>query len=97
MRANKIDANQREIVDALRKVGAVWISTSGDPSIGFDGLIAYRTRLLPCEIKDGSKPPSARRLTDNESKRAYQLAHVGVKVSVVTSVEDALRLIGAIK
>ena len=97
MRGNRTDANTIEIVDALRKVGAVWVDCTGDPRIGFDGLIAFRSSLLAVELKDGKKAPSARRLTDNEAKRAYQLAHVGVTVHVINNCDEALKLIGATK
>lgn len=66
MRAAKIDANQNEIVDALRKVGcSVQILSSvgkGCPDIlvGRDG----RNYLL--EIKDGNKPRSAQKLTPDQ-------------------------------
>jgi len=93
---NRTDDNQGEIVDALRGVGAEWVPTTGDPRIGFDGLIAFRGRLYAAEIKDGSKPPSRRKLTDNERKRKAQLAAVGVDVLVIECVMDALRQIGAI-
>lgn len=92
----RVDANTTQIVDALRKVGAVWISTTGDPSIGFDGIACKAGRTWLIEVKDGSRPPSARRLTDNESKRAYQLANVGVTVHVVNNTDEALRLIGVL-
>jgi hypothetical protein len=97
MRANRVDANQTEIVDALRKAGAEWIPTSGDPSIGFDGLVAFRGVLHIAEIKDGSKPPSGRKLTDRERKRKEQVEYKGVKYNVIESKEDALKLIGVIR
>jgi predicted Holliday junction resolvase-like endonuclease len=97
MRANRIDANQTEIVEALRKAGAEWIPTSGDPSIGFDGLVAHQGRLFVVEIKDGSKPASARRLTDRERKRKEQVEYKGVPYNVIESKEDALKLIGVLR
>lgn len=67
MRAAKIDANQNEIVDALRKAGCtVQILSSvgkGCPDI----LVASPTGyLVLMEIKDGNKPPSARKLTPDQ-------------------------------
>lgn len=67
MRAAKIDANQNEIVDALRKAGcSVQILSSvgkGCPDI----LVASPTGFLVLmEIKDGNKPPSARKLTPDQ-------------------------------
>jgi hypothetical protein len=97
MIGKRVDANQKEIVTELRKVGAEWIPMNGDPEIGFDGLIAYRNRLLVAEIKDGSKPPSERKLTAGEEKRKAQLERRGVPYNVILSIDDALRLIGVIK
>lgn len=66
-RAAKVDANQSEIVDALRKIGAsvTPIHTVGK---GCPDLIAgFRGKNFLLEVKDGSKPPSARKLTDDEA------------------------------
>jgi hypothetical protein len=67
-RAARIDANQPEIVKALRAVGAsVQILSAvghGCPDI----LVGYQGRNFLFEIKDGSKPPSDRRLTPAEEK-----------------------------
>ena len=67
MRAAKIDANQNEIVNALRKAGcSVQILSSvgkGCPDI----LVASPSGFLVLmEIKDGNKPPSARKLTPDQ-------------------------------
>lgn len=62
-RSARVDENQSEIVRILRMVGASVTPThtagSGFPDlcVGFKGV----TYLL--EVKDGSKPPSARKLT----------------------------------
>jgi hypothetical protein len=97
MRGNRKDANQTIIVQALKRAGAVWVDLTDSASAGMDGLIAFRGQLLPAEIKDGNKPASARKLTSNEQKRKEELEYKGVKYNVIESVDDALRLIGAIK
>lgn len=65
-RAAKVDANQAEIVAALRKVGAsvtpIHMVGSGCPDL----LVGFGGRTLVLEVKDGAKPPSARKLTDDE-------------------------------
>ncbi|VXB24233.1 conserved hypothetical protein [Burkholderia sp. 8Y] len=66
-RAARVDANQPEIVAALRKVGA---SVTPIHAVGQgcpDLLVGFRGRTLVLEVKDGSKPPSARKLTDDEA------------------------------
>lgn len=67
-RAAKTDRNQSEIVAALRKVGA---SVQPLHAVGGgvpDLLVGIRGRNYLCEIKDGSKPPSARRLTTDQAE-----------------------------
>lgn len=94
-RAAKIDANHHEIVDALRKVGASVHSLAAvgcgvpDLLVGYHGL----THLL--EVKDGSKPPSARKLTKDQQD--WHRDWRGADVYVVTSVDDALKAIGITK
>jgi hypothetical protein len=56
-----------EIVRAMRAVGAtVRVITQGDGLP--DLLVGYNGHTILMEIKDGNKPPSARKLTDNEQK-----------------------------
>ena len=66
-RAARVDDNQMEIVRAMRAVGAtVRVITQGDGLP--DLLVGYNGHTILMEIKDGNKPPSARKLTDNEQK-----------------------------
>lgn len=94
-RAAKVDENHGEIRDALRKAGLNVEDTSGAGN-GFPDLVVYwRRQILFVEVKDGSKPPSARKLTPDQVKfHDRALAH-GVVVHVVTSVDEALALVGA--
>jgi Holliday junction resolvase len=66
-RANRIDANQNEIVDALRAVGAVVRIISQGEGIP-DLLVGYNGFTILMEVKDGDKPPSQRKLTEAEQK-----------------------------
>jgi hypothetical protein len=97
MSHKRVDGNQTDIVATFRAYGAVWIATSGDPSIGFDGLVAFRGRLEIVEIKDGSKPMSQRRLTPREAKRSDELQDKGVAYNVIENVKDAIALIGKMR
>lgn len=86
-RASKVDQNQADIVDALRRVGAsvqlLHAVGAGCPDI----LAGYRGRNVLLEIKDGSKPPSARKLTE---KQIDWHADWRGQVCVVDSVDAAL-------
>lgn len=89
-RAAKIDANQKEIVGALRQAGC---SVQSLASIGRgvpDLLVGKDGRNYLIEIKDGNKCPSARRLTDDQ-----QTWHQGWngQVAIVEDVDQALQLI----
>lgn len=82
-----MDANQREIVAALRGVGCTvqHLHTVGQgcPDI----LVGYRGINILMELKDHRRPPSARKLTPDEV--AWHERWRG-QVVVVSRVEEAL-------
>jgi hypothetical protein len=91
-RAARIDANQPAIVDALRRIGCrvqpLHMVGKGCPDI----MVSKGGRVVLMEIKDGAKPPSARKLTADE--QAWHdlwadVAKAGALV-VVASVGEAL-------
>lgn len=90
MRAAKIDANQNEIVAALRKIGcSVQILSSvgrGCPDI----LAGFRGKNFLIEIKDGSKPPSGQKLTPDQVEWH---ANWNGQVNVANSVEAAIEIV----
>jgi hypothetical protein len=90
-RANRTDANQAAIVSDARKAGIVFIPTTGDPKIGFDGLFAFKSQVVPAEIKDPAQKPSDRRLTKTEAARKAELEAVGAPYLIVETTEDVLR------
>ena len=87
MRAKRTDANQTEIVEGLRKHGYKVFITSmvgaGFPDI-VCGAHGYNFFF---EIKDGSKPPSHRKLTPPE--REFHNTWQG-QIAIITCLEDAL-------
>ena len=93
-RANKIDANQNDIVAALRKAGATVRIISQGEGIP-DLLVGFRGETALLEVKDGDKPPSARKLTTAEQK--FFDEWTGGAWVVVESVEDALEVLEALK
>ena len=65
-RAARIDANQPAVVAEFRARGATVqpLHPVGDGCP--DLLVGYQGVNLLVEVKDGSKPPSARKLTDDQ-------------------------------
>ena len=94
MRAKRVDANQADIVEALREVGALVAVTSAVGNGFPDIVVGYSGGLYLMEIKDGTKPPSATKLTKDEV--AFHTKWTGY-VHIVYSLDDALRVIGAIR
>lgn len=92
-RAAKVDDNQGAIVAALRRAGAAVQSLAMVGNGCPDLLVSFRGRTLVLEVKDGSKVPSARRLTPKEE--AWSSTWPG-EWHLVESPEDALRAIGAV-
>lgn len=87
MRAAKVDRNQPEIVAALRKVGAQVTCTSTIGQGFPDLVVAFRGRNILMEVKDGSKPPSARQLTPDQ--KVFHAEWSG-ELHVVESIEQAI-------
>jgi hypothetical protein len=95
LKVKKVDANQSEIVDGLRRVGAA-VKSIASIGKGFpDLLVGYRGVWYVAELKDGKKPPSQRQLTPAE-KAWHQSCAGKAPVHVWTSLEDALKTIGGV-
>lgn len=93
-RAARVDRNHAEVRDGLRAAGAFVIDTHGLPGC-LDLLVGWRGRFVLVEVKDGSKPASARVLTADE-KLTVDLCRIhGLPCAVVTSLADALAAVGA--
>ena len=92
-RASKVDANQREVVAALRGAGAsvqlLHAVGEGCPDL----LVGYKGLNMLLEVKDGAKPPSAQKLTPQQE--IWHRDWRGQRV-VVNSPEAALAAIGVI-
>jgi hypothetical protein len=93
--ARRKDTNHNELVQAARQVGAEVLELYKLPG-ALDCLVGYRGVLYLVEIKDGAKSASRRQLTPPEVETIQRFMSVGVKVLVVTSVDEMLRGIGAI-
>ena len=86
MRGKRTDDNHAEIVAALRSLGWDVYDCSAFGNGFPDTLVRKGVRQRFVEIKDGSKAPSRRRLTDAERAFARRFS-----VWVVESVADAER------
>lgn len=90
-RAAKVDANQAQIVEALRVVGCTVqpLHTVGG---GCPDILCARAGVnYLLEIKDGRKPPSARALTPDQVE--WHDLWRG-QVAVVCNVKEALEAVG---
>lgn len=90
--ARAVDENHGAIVRALRSVGATVQSIASVGQGTPDLLVGFRRQTYLLEVKDGSKSPSRRALTDLEG--TWHAEWKGLPVLIVENVEDALRAIG---
>lgn len=88
--ASRVDANQAQIVQALRAIGASVFHVHQLKN-AFDMLVGYRGRTFLMEIKDPSQPPSARQLTPGEAefKRTWR----GSEYHVVYTADQAIAIV----
>jgi hypothetical protein len=91
-RAAKVDRNHGAIVEAMRKAGATVQSLAAIGNGCPDLLCGFAGQTVILECKDGTLPPSARRLTEDQMKWHGQWR--GGPLAVVCDVESALRVLG---
>lgn len=91
-RKAKVDENQAEIVSALRLVGCSVLPLHAVGSGVPDLLVTDKNKdTFLMEIKDGAKPPSARKLTPDQVD--FHASWRG-RIVVVTSVREAMEAVG---
>lgn len=89
--AAKVDANQSQIVTALRQMGAR-VQVLSHVGKGFpDLLILYRSKLALIELKNGDMPASRRKLTPDEARWHEEWADA--PLFIISSVEEAAVLL----
>lgn len=93
MSPRRVDANQVCIVQTIKSLGGGWIETSADPRAGCDGILLYKGRAYPVEIKNGAMPPSKRKLTPNEQETQKKCAWRGVPYLILTSVDETIEVL----
>lgn len=84
------DANHTDIVGTFRACGASVMDTASLGKGVPDAVIGYRGHNVLVEIKDGSKPPSQRRLTPDEVE--FMQTWRG-KYVIIESVDDVIELL----
>lgn len=89
-RAARTDDNHTAIVQALRAIGCSVQSLAAVGKGCPDLLVGYKGRNIPLEVKDGSKPPSARKLTEDQIRWHGDWRGC---VAVVCDVESAIRAV----
>lgn len=85
--AKRVDANQEQVVSALRAAGAyVWVI-----GLPVDLLVGYKNHTFLVEVKDGSK----KRLTALQDDFFKNWS--GGTLARINDAESALRMIGVLK
>lgn len=89
-RVARVDVNQKQIVDGLRRYGASVLLTHQLKNC-FDVLVGYKGVNFIMEIKDPNKPPSQRKLTDGELE--FKNKWKGGTYHIVETLEQAINII----
>ena len=84
------DSNHKEIIQAFRDLGASVFDTASLGSGFPDIVIGMKGSNVLVEIKDGSLPPSKRKLTPDEIK--FHELWRG-KVVIINNVDEVIELI----
>ena len=90
-RAARKDANHQAIVQALRDARCQVLDLGAVGNGCPDLLVRRGDRLILLEVKDGSKPPSERRLTPDQVVFHREW---GDSVKVVNSLAEAMTAVG---
>lgn len=93
-RAAKVDENQGELVDLIRKLGVSVEITSSAHDGMTDLILGYGGVSVLTEVKDGNKPPSRRKLTPEQEK--FHNRFMGA-ITVIENQDQAIELVNRIK
>ena len=89
--AKRVDANQKNVVQQLRKLGCS-VAITSSLGKGFpDFVIGVRGKNYLIELKDGAKTPSQRKLTPDESH--FHALWRG-QIDVCNDIGEIIKLIG---
>jgi hypothetical protein len=90
VRAARTDANAKEIDKALKRRGATVATTDGVGSGFPDRVVGFKGNNFLLEYKDGSNPPSKRKLSGCQER--WHSSWAG-QVDVVTNPEEAIMVV----
>jgi|TARA_R110000824_G_scaffold132891_1_gene295430 hypothetical protein len=90
IRAARTDTNAKDIDKALERIGATVAKTDGVASGFPDRVVGFNGKNILLEYKDGSRPPSRRRL--NPLQKEWHKRWAG-QVAVVNSPEEAIAVV----
>lgn len=86
MRAKKVDANQSELVSQIRQIPGVSVAHTHTIGKGFpDLIIGWRGTNYLCEVKDGKKTASRKKLTLDEER--FHQNWTG-SIHIIESIQD---------
>lgn len=92
MRARKTDANHSDVRAWFRDIGIYWKDVFQIPEF-CDGMVIINGVTVAIEVKDGSKIPSKRRLTEAEEQFMQEWTAAGGHYRIVESLDDVLSVV----
>lgn len=90
--AHQKDGNHADVVRCLEAHGCFVLDVSDHRKIGVDLIVFRRGGVCAVEVKDGSKPPSARELTPSEVRFRDRCRANGFPWALVETTEQAREL-----
>lgn len=95
MRANNTDGNQTEIITRFKKFGCSVLNISSLKKC-CDIIVSKHGRSIFVEIKDGSKVPSARKLTEGEQLFKAQTQGIWRLVESVADADEVIKELSSV-
>ena len=90
--ARRTDANQSQVVEALRARGWYVCITSAVGNGFFDAIAVKHGRVRFVEIKGGAKVKSKRKLTPAEAAMHEDFLRAGAEVVILETIDQAVSL-----
>lgn len=91
-RRRRVDENQKQIVAALKAIGACVLDLSGSGGGVMDLLVIYRSRICMVEVKNPAKPKADQSLTPAQIRVHAEIGRAGGEVHIVRTIDEAIAL-----